>query len=265
MTAPVYVFGDVHGFYDKLTARLIEAELIDDAHHWIGDDAVLWFIGDFTDRGPHGIEVIDLVMRLQAEARSAGGAVNSLLGNHDLSLLAAYHFGETRTTGPGGNFLTDWKRVGGQMNDLDNLTPAHIHWLNSLPPMARVEGRLFAHADSILYLRYGKSVEEVSEAFLSILYSEEPSVWERLISEFSEHKAFTGRDHGGTTRAAQFLAQFGGAQIVHGHSPIATLTGQAPIAVDQALVYAGGQCVDVDGGLYLGGGGFLYRLPPLIV
>jgi len=46
--------------------------------------------------------------------------------------------------------------------------------------------------------------------------------------------------------------------VVHGHSPIARLTGQDPTTVTEPLVYADGQAINVDHGLYLGGRGFVF-------
>lgn len=68
---PLYVVGDVHGYLDELLAALAEQGLIDSEGRWAAGNARLWFLGDFTDRGPDGIGVIDLVMRLSAEAAAA--------------------------------------------------------------------------------------------------------------------------------------------------------------------------------------------------
>jgi hypothetical protein len=94
------VIGDIHGQYTKLVSLLRNAELVDDTLSWKGGTTNLWFMGDFFDRGPDGIAVIDLVMRLQQEAQGAGGQVESLLGNHEVLILAAQRFGEQPSGGP---------------------------------------------------------------------------------------------------------------------------------------------------------------------
>ncbi len=76
--------GDIHGDFDRLTSMLRKTELIDDSQRWIGQDAVLIQVGDFTDRGPHVRDVMELLMRLQSEASDAGGEVVVLLGNHEM-------------------------------------------------------------------------------------------------------------------------------------------------------------------------------------
>jgi hypothetical protein len=61
--------------------------------------------------------------------------------------------------------------------------------------------------------------------------------------------------------AHRFLSIFGGRQLVHGHTPISTMLRCPPRKVDSPWIYAGGKCVNVDGGMSLGGSGFVCRLP----
>ena len=71
----LFVIGDVHGQYEKLIGLLKKSSLVNQALTWIGGDATLCFLGDFFDRGPDGVSCIDLIMRLQRQAESAGGRV----------------------------------------------------------------------------------------------------------------------------------------------------------------------------------------------
>src|SRR5256714_11905079 len=121
---PIYIIGDVHGHLKKLVKLLQDVQLIDAEHSWKAGTATLWFMGDFVDRGPDGIAVLDLVMRLQVEAAAAGGSVASLLGNHEMLLLAAYRFGR-RSTGLGSNFLSLCEQNGGKSKDIPSLTTGH--------------------------------------------------------------------------------------------------------------------------------------------
>ena len=50
--------------------------------------------GDYLDRGTDIRQVLDLLMRLEREAKSAGGQVIALLGNHELM-----------------NFVAEWRDV----------------------------------------------------------------------------------------------------------------------------------------------------------
>lgn len=258
LPGPLYIIGDIHGQFEKLTRLLRDAELIDDEFGWLGGAARLWFIGDFFDRGPGAIEAIDLIMRLQAEAADAGGQVEALLGNHEPLILAAQRFGETRTA-RSGTFLWSWRRNGGNDEDLARLTPKHAEWLSSLPAMALVDDLLLIHADATFYTSYGATIDAVNRALHDLLHSDDPPAWDRLLDQFGERKAFLDDDPDGAARAAQMLADFGGHQIIHGHTPISYVLRCFPEEVIEPLVYANGLCVNVDGGMYLDGPGFIYR------
>ena len=79
----VVAIGDIHGAGDRLRALLQETGLIDAERGWTGGTATLVQIGDITDRGPQVREIMDLLMRLEDEARDDGGEVRVLLGNHE--------------------------------------------------------------------------------------------------------------------------------------------------------------------------------------
>lgn len=258
----MYVMGDIHGQYVKMTAALRAAGLIDGDNHWSAGTATLWFMGDYFDRGPAGIAVIDLIRSLQIEAAAAGGRAGALLGNHDVLILAAQRFGTRSSGGPGGTFLSSWQHNGGEAGDMARLTAGHATWLRELPMMAIAGGRLLAHADATFYQVYGRSVAGVNQHIRAILNSGDAAAWDQLLDYFSQRRAFQDRDMG-PARVGRVLALYGGRQLVHGHTPIAKLTGCRPEDVAGPLVYAGGLAIDVDAGMYLGGCGFVACLPDL--
>ncbi len=83
----VVAFADVHGAFSELVKLLQATGLIDTNLHWAGGAAHAVSLGDLLDRGPDARRVLDLIMRLQDEARSAGGSVHVVLGNHELMNL----------------------------------------------------------------------------------------------------------------------------------------------------------------------------------
>ena len=127
--------------------------------------------------------------------------------------------------------------------------------------MARVGDYLLVHADSTIYSSYGATIAEVNRAFKALLHTGDVPDWDRLLEQFSHRKAFIDEDAEGRARAAEFLRDFGGRQIIHGHTPISFIRHCLPEEVTEPLVYADGLCVNVDSGMYLGGPGFVYRLP----
>ncbi|HEU0224031.1 MAG TPA: metallophosphoesterase [Steroidobacteraceae bacterium] len=80
----VVVFPDTHGAYEELVSLLRETAVVDDALRWRAGATHLVSLGDLLDRGPDSRKVLDLLMRLESEARQAGGAFHMVLGNHEV-------------------------------------------------------------------------------------------------------------------------------------------------------------------------------------
>jgi hypothetical protein len=80
----IVAVGDVHGAYERFVAILRAAGILDERERWAGGRAHLVQLGDALDRGSEGPRVLDLLMRLERQARSAGGRVHALLGNHEV-------------------------------------------------------------------------------------------------------------------------------------------------------------------------------------
>lgn len=85
--ARIVAIGDIHGALDALTAILQAAQLIDARGRWAGGTAHLVQTGDYTDRGEQVRDVVELLMRLEDDARAAGGRADILLGNHEVMNL----------------------------------------------------------------------------------------------------------------------------------------------------------------------------------
>ncbi len=255
--SPTLVIGDVHGQLKTLVRLLQQATIIDHHQQWCAGEASLYFVGDLVDRGHDSIGVLDLVMRLQIEATAVGGKVVCLLGNHEMMLLAAYRFGR-RSTGLGSSFIARWRQNGGNRKDLASLTQQHLQWLGQLPAMVRVGDYVLVHADAPLYIKYGRSIEEVNDAYQNIMKRSNALAWEELLDEFNRRGVFL-HELGGEEFLQRFLQFYGGQYIIHGHTPISSLLRCPPRKVTAPYIYAGERCIDVDGGMFLGGPGFIYQ------
>lgn len=253
----LHVIGDVHGMLDQLTGALRAAGLLDDGGRWSGDRDELWMAGDLTDRGPDGIGVIDLLMRLQAEAAASGGRVGSVLGNHEILLLGAREIPRGPTRGRGATFEGDWLANGGRREDLARLQDRHAAWLRSLPLAARAGSALVVHADATLYLHIGRTVTEANRVVTEMLSHPQPERWDQLLADFTERRGFLA-DPG---NAARLLALWGGREVVHGHTPVPRLFGTPGADAAAAVRYADGRAVAVDGGVYSGGSVIVHRVP----
>lgn len=254
----VFVIGDLHGQYGRFLSILQQAQLVDQQLHWSGGTAHLWLIGDFFDRGSQGTECVTLAMNLQKEAAVAGGKLGALLGNHELMLLCARRFDDALTHA-GISIKDQWLSWGGVAEELEKLTAEQVRWISDLPAMVLLGNRLMIHADTIMYVDHGATIEAVNASFAELMRCDDLARWEPVLSAFAEHEAFSLLAKSGRQKANMMLRYYGGSCIIHGHTPISIANGTPPAEVTEAWEYAEGLCINVDGGLYLGGPGFLYH------
>ncbi|GGO32085.1 metallophosphoesterase [Micromonospora parathelypteridis] len=261
--SPLYVVADVHGHRSELRTALLDEGLVDPAGQWSGGDARLWLLGDYVDRGPDGVGVIDDIRQLAASAEITGGEVRALLGNHEVQLLAAHRFGTAPIPGwdePGG-FRGGWARFGGREDDLRRLTPEHVAWIMSLPAVAVVDRYLLVHSDTDRYLEFGQTIGAVNAAVATAMISLDTSDWLKFCGRMSDRSAFREAESARPDDVVSaMLGTLGGELLVHGHSTLTKYFGVPPQDVREALWYADGRVVAVDGGVYEGGRILLTRL-----
>lgn len=161
----IYVIGDLQGCLTPLQ-QLLDKLRFDPARDQ------LWFVGDIVNRGPHSLETLRFI-------RDLGTSAITLLGNHDLHLLAVAFTGRKSK---GKDTLDSIL----QANDRDTL----LHWLRTRP-LLHVDPKiqsLMVHAgippqwsieDAI---HRAREVEEelAGENFIGLLeamYSDQPDRW----------------------------------------------------------------------------------------
>ena len=99
----IIVLGDVHGDWNKLISALKLGKVIDEDNNWIGGTTIVVQVGDQIDRcryvrggptcdkkeatpndEPHDWKILQYFTKLHKQAIKKGGAVYSLMGNHEL-------------------------------------------------------------------------------------------------------------------------------------------------------------------------------------
>ena len=160
----IYAVGDVQGCYTEL-ARLLEDIRFDAA------DDRLWLVGDLVNRGPESLAVLRLV-------KSLGDSAITVLGNHDLHLLAV-------AEGVAELHRTD------TLDEVLNAPDRHelLHWLRNRPLLHAQDGYVLVHAGLLPQWNVAqaeKLAREVETAlrsdnyanFLAHMYGNSPHSWD---------------------------------------------------------------------------------------
>ncbi len=175
----IYAIGDVQGCYDGLR-RLLDQINFDPSHDQ------LWFCGDLVNRGPQSLETLNYI-------RSLGDRAISVLGNHDLHLLALYRNGEKQ----------------GRSDTFDALLAADncdelMDWLQS-QPLAHYDASvnsLLVHAgvhpawDLHTTLSLAEEVQQVlrsesSADYFAAMYGNKPDHWSADLSGMDRWRFIT--------------------------------------------------------------------------
>lgn len=165
-----YVIGDVQGCFDSLEALLDEI-------NFDPNQDTLWFAGDLVNRGPKSLETLRFI-------KSLGTMAKTVLGNHDLHLLAL-------ACGVGRSHSSD------TIAEVVAAPDAHelIDWLRSQPLVLRLPGdkkRLLVHAGILPQWRFKQALALSAEvqavlggqawkSFMAELYGNKPDAWNENI------------------------------------------------------------------------------------
>ncbi len=166
----IYAVGDIQGCYDEFR-RLLEQLRFDPAQDR------LWLVGDLVNRGPGSLQVLRFV-------RSLGDSAITVLGNHDLHLVAV-------DAGIGQLHHTDTLDEVLGAFDRDEL----LHWLRCQRLAYLEDGHLLVHAGVLPGWTAKQTValaHEVEEAlrsddyvdFLAHMYGNSPHAWDESLEGY---------------------------------------------------------------------------------
>ena len=132
----IFAIGDIHGSYDRLKT-LMDKIPIDFSRD------TLVFIGDYIDRGPHSVEVVDYLMQLKNRVPG----VIFLKGNHE-DMLDKFINGADRFTYllNGGQQTLDSYLTKPVQSEFYPIPPDHMEFFKSLRLFYETEEYIFVHA-----------------------------------------------------------------------------------------------------------------------
>jgi hypothetical protein len=152
----VFAVSDLHGHYDLGVKLLRGNGLIDgdpahpEAMRWTGGNATLVVVGDFVNKGPDSVKLLDVLRAVQKSATKSGGKVIVTLGNHEADFLHRPTSKRAMRDGADGRY-----GVGHDLA-LRGLSPEEVAlgldeggrgaWLRELPFAAKVGDSFFVHA-----------------------------------------------------------------------------------------------------------------------
>lgn len=211
---PIYAIGDIHGCYKELLA----AEARIHADRGDAEKAIVVYLGDYIDRGPHSSLVLDHL----SQADHNDGLVRvPLCGNHDdtflkfiadpASAMSWLDYGGDATLHSYGIDAAHMMRHGGR-NALstalrDAVPQKHTKFLADLPVCIQIGGYLFVHAG----VRPGIALDDQTD---------EDLMWIR--------EPFLG------------LGPETSLTVVHGHTPVEEpVFGRGRIGIDTACFATG--------------------------
>ncbi len=136
---PILALSDLEGNYGALRDFLIDAGVIDTNLNWTFGAGHLVLVGDLIDRGYFVTQILWFVYMLEQEARSHGGQVHYVVGNHELKMM----YGDYAAADP------KYERVAALLGrdplDLYSSSSLLGNWLGSQNAIVKINDVLFVH------------------------------------------------------------------------------------------------------------------------
>jgi len=179
----IIVIGDIHGDYNMMIQLLKIGKLIDDNNKWIGKDTFVVQVGDQIDRcrpinqschnkfstkndEGNDIKILLFFSDLHVQATKYGGAVFSLLGNHELMNVDG-NFKYVSYTGLKELHNIDTRRqMFSKGQPLANFLACTRHMI------LIIGSNLFAHAGLISIISENYGIESINQIMSLYLFNE---------------------------------------------------------------------------------------------
>lgn len=171
-----YAIGDLQGCYSELQ-NLLDKINFDEANDQ------LWFVGDLVNRGPDSLACLRFI-------KSLGTNAKTVLGNHDLHLLAIANkvrkphridtFDETLNA-KDSNELLDWIKQQPLLVNNAELDYTMIH--AGLPPQWTLEQAIELAQETEALLK-----SDQFDNFIHNMYGDQPDTWSKKLKDDDRHR-----------------------------------------------------------------------------
>ena len=192
----IIVIGDIHGDMKILIECLIKARVINSMKEWIGEETVVVQVGDQIDScrfdgvnscndptkykidKPHDIDILYFMTELHTKAIKFGGAVYSLLGNHEfMNVNSDMSYVSHSNIKYLNNYKTDDNTIikDGMMARKQIFSPGNkiANFLACSRKTAIIIGsNLFVHAGIVPYMSKKYNIDEINTLFALFLLDE---------------------------------------------------------------------------------------------
>lgn len=218
-----FVISDIEGNFGALRKLLQGNGVIDANYNWTFGNGHLVLIGDFVDRGKQVTEVLWLIYSLEEKAKTAGGYVHFILGNHEIMNMS----NDLRYLNPkyveGAMLLNEhFMELYGENSELGR-------WLRTKNIMEKIGDMLYTHGGISAHINQANlsvsGINKLARPFyadtnylytnpkLDIIYSDLGPFWYRGY--------YQGKEKARTGQIDSTLSWFGAEKIVTGHTPVA--------------------------------------------
>lgn len=166
---PILAISDIESGYKAFRDFLINSNVIDNELNWTFGQGHLVLVGDFVDRGNSTTQVLWFIYKLEQDAKTHGGQVHYILGNHELKNLQGNYKSASEKYFRVASVL---KR---QPQELYSSKAMLGKWLLSKNPIESINGNLFVHGGldpnlSETGLSLGEMAEIIRSHYANIYY-----------------------------------------------------------------------------------------------
>jgi len=214
------VLSDIEGNFAALRKLLQGNHVIDENFNWVFDKGHLVLLGDFVDRGTMVTEVLWLIYSLEEKAKTAGGQVHYILGNHEIMNMSGdLNYVDPRYIEHATMMNRHYMHLFGQDTEIGR-------WLATKNVVERIGNIMFTHGGISSYVNYLqlplKEINDLSRRFYTDSTYKYPD--KRLEILFSDFGPFWYRGYYEGTPAATMeqidstLQFYNIRQIITGHT-----------------------------------------------